>query len=437
MYPKYTVSARDHGLTEGEAFQTAAIQAAIDDVFTHGGGEVTIPAGRYLTGGLRLRSGVTLHLLENACLLGSQDPDDYDILERDTLEPIPHDDAHKRALSRWNHGLIMLVDAENVAIIGEKGSVIDGRDCYDPVGEEHYRGPHGIHAINSRNLTFRGYTIQNTGNWAHCILSCRAIEAENLTVLAGHDGFHVRACENIRVEHCVFHTGDDAIAGFADLNMVVRDCELNSACSDFRFGGTNVLCERIHAFGPGIYGHRYTMSKEEQAQMLPTNDTHRHNTLAFFTYFCTDELPLPAEPGNMIFRDCVVEGPDRFFQFNFSGSDPWQSGSGVKNVRFENMKVSGISMPTVVYAAESLPVVMEMRDLTYSLREGFENIDVIQVGNFERLSFHNVSFPNNASGHLIRAWGSEGILEQDNLEAGVGETEVLIRADQSFASARI
>ncbi|MCQ2446466.1 MAG: right-handed parallel beta-helix repeat-containing protein, partial [Clostridia bacterium] len=230
MYPKYTVSARDHGLTEGEAFQTAAIQAAIDDVFTHGGGEVTIPAGRYLTGGLRLRSGVTLHLLENACLLGSQDPDDYDILECDTLEPIPHDDQHKRALSRWNHGLIMLVDAENVAIIGEKGSVIDGRDCYDPVGEEHYRGPHGIHAINSRNLTFRGYTIQNTGNWAHCILSCRAIEAENLTVLAGHDGFHVRACENIRVEHCVFHTGDDAIAGFADLNMVVRDCELNSAC---------------------------------------------------------------------------------------------------------------------------------------------------------------------------------------------------------------
>ena len=52
-------------------------QNGIDKCFEAGGGEVIIPAGKYITGDLRLRSNITLHLLENACLLGSENPEDY------------------------------------------------------------------------------------------------------------------------------------------------------------------------------------------------------------------------------------------------------------------------------------------------------------------------------------------------------------------------
>ena len=61
----------DYGAISNGSLCTKQIQRAIDDCFLNGGGEVIIPKGTYLTGGLRLRSCVILHLLENAVLLAS------------------------------------------------------------------------------------------------------------------------------------------------------------------------------------------------------------------------------------------------------------------------------------------------------------------------------------------------------------------------------
>ena len=78
----------DYGALTDGSLCTDKIQKAIDDCFLNGGGEVQIPAGSFLTGGLRLRSNVTLHLLENAILKGSIDPEDYTGYINDTIEPI-------------------------------------------------------------------------------------------------------------------------------------------------------------------------------------------------------------------------------------------------------------------------------------------------------------------------------------------------------------
>lgn len=437
MNSELKVSIVEFGAKENAGLQTEAIQKAIDYVFEKGGGEVQIPGGSYLCGGIRLRSRVTLHLLENAHLIGSRDWRDYDICERDELEPVPNTEKYKGALRRWNHGFIKAIDAENVSIIGEQGSVINGRDCYDPEGEEGFRGPHCINMFFCKNLTFHGYTIQDSANWAHCIFHSENIEAHDLTVLGGHDGFHVRGCKNVIVEDCVFHTGDDCIAGYAVLNMEVRRCDFNTSCSSLRLGGTNVLVEDCKAWCPAIYGHRYTMTKEEQAAMLPTNENHRHTSLGFLTYLSGKEIPMPATPGNMVIRNCTVDGHDRFYQFNFSGSDKWQVGTGVKNVRFENMKVSNIRMPIVAYAEPELPTVLEMRNVEYSIRPGYESIDPIQAGNFERLSFHNVTFKNVKAGHLIKVWGKQGILETDHLTVEDAPENLIVTAEDTFSSADV
>ena len=42
--------------------QTDKIQAAIDKCFESGGGEVIVPEGVFLTGGIRLRSNITLQI---------------------------------------------------------------------------------------------------------------------------------------------------------------------------------------------------------------------------------------------------------------------------------------------------------------------------------------------------------------------------------------
>ena len=163
------VSISDYGAYIGGDLQTAAIQQALDAVFLAGGGTVRIPRGIWRTGGLRLRSNTTLYLETGAILEGSRDPEQYLAFLEDTLEPV---DAAATAdqqrsvdpCSRWNNALIRAIDAEDIAIIGEPGSYINGMNCFDPSGEEEYRGPHAINMQRCKNIRLEGYTIYNSSN---------------------------------------------------------------------------------------------------------------------------------------------------------------------------------------------------------------------------------------------------------------------------------
>ena len=150
------VSILDYGARSDGSLCTGAIQAAIDDCFRAGGGTVEVPAGTFLTGGVRIRSNITLLLRSGARLLGTRNPEDYNILAGDTVEPVDPAlmtdnrwtparqrvsfDFLRKAGSTWNNALIRALHAEHVRIIGEEDSVLDGADCFDELGEEHYRG---------------------------------------------------------------------------------------------------------------------------------------------------------------------------------------------------------------------------------------------------------------------------------------------------------
>ena len=202
------VSIADFGaFPNSEEFTSDKIQKAIDHCFLNGGGEVIIPTGIYRVKGLRLRSNVTLHLNEYAMLIGSRNKDDYFVLDNDEIEPFPSElldptdwerlrgeekrvKFHKYG-SRWHNAMIRAYGAKNISIVGERGSIIDGDNCFDDGGEEKYRGPHGIGLINCENVTLRGYAMRNTGNWAHEIQNTNNILVEDVLVLAGHDGIHM------------------------------------------------------------------------------------------------------------------------------------------------------------------------------------------------------------------------------------------------------
>ena len=250
------------GCTE---LQTSAFQKALDDVWAAGGGIVEVPKGEYYIGAIRLRSNTTLYLCAGAVLFGSRDPEDYYVLQRDILEPLPEEMRTEKLFERppvnqkrdysfmlpggrWSNGLIRACCAENISIVAEEGAVIDGRDCYDEVGEEKYRGPHGIAIHYCKNIHLSGYTIQNTGNWAHIVYRCQNICCEGVTVLGGHDGIHCRGCENITVKNSEFYTGDDCVAGFANVNMHVTDCVMNTACSGLRLGGINAYSRTTRSY---------------------------------------------------------------------------------------------------------------------------------------------------------------------------------------------
>lgn len=452
MMKKFFVS--DFGaIQNSEKVQTQVFQKAIDQCFLEGGGEVIVPEGIYIIGDIRLRSNVTLHLMENAVLLGSLNPKDYQNILSDTIDPLPEEQrtdvpwmlpgewqqlggGFKEYLycagSYWNNGLIRAVFAENVGIIGEKGSIIDGRNIYDPDGEEKYRGPHGVNMHFCKNVFFRGYTITNTGNWAHAIFQSQNVTFEHLTVLAGHDALHTRACSNVSMTDCRLITGDDCIAGFDNLDVVVRNCELSSACSAFRFGGNNILIEDCYVYGPCKYQFRGCFSQEEKKSRADVSKTARNNMLSFFTYFVTDDLPQRKAPGNIVIRNCKVTGADRFLHINLSGNEGWQRGNPPTDITFEDIEASHIKSGLYAYGDGVVPFRLNLKNVRYVIAEGCEKEPFMKVAHFGEINLKNVQVDNYEGDSFIRTWSDEGKVSVDGLESNIKDDEFLVRATEDF-----
>ena len=264
-----TISVTDFGVKPNiKDDQTESFQKALDQCFLNGGGEVSVPKGEYRIGAIRVRSGTTLHLLKNAVLIGSKNVSDYDFLnKKDDIEPLPDEflptvnkkEGREEYVKRWHNALIHIYRAKNVSIIGEKGSLIDGGNVYNPNGEEGYRGPHCISVLESENVYLAGYTIKDSSNWAHCMWICKNLTCENIRINGGHDGIDFFGSDNVKVRNCILHTGDDCIAGFDNIDVIIENCELNSSCSAMRFAGTNVVVKNCNVFGPGEYIHRNSL----------------------------------------------------------------------------------------------------------------------------------------------------------------------------------
>ena len=85
-------------VADGVTNCAAAIQAAVDAAAQAGGGRVMVPAGRFLSGSVMLRSHVELHLCSGAVLQSSLRPED--------IRPFRHADADD-AMDGWNGGFFL------------------------------------------------------------------------------------------------------------------------------------------------------------------------------------------------------------------------------------------------------------------------------------------------------------------------------------------
>ena len=453
MAKRYLIT--DFGATTEASENTAAIQSAIDTCFLAGGGEVVIPAGVFLTGDIRLRSHVTLYLKAGAVLRGIRDPLAYYHYQSDTVEPLPpawyagntpemteKQDFHGGKIPpgcRWCHGLIRAIHAEDVAIVGEAGAVIDGNDCYDAIGEEHYRGPHAISMEDCRNIRFSGYTVKNSANWAHAIFHSENIHMRNVTVRAGHDGVHFTTCRNMTVEDCAFYTGDDCVAGLDLVNVHVKGCILNTACSAFRMGGTNVYIEDCHMYGPAAYLFRGSLTPEEKAASMPslanpggiTRDTvgHRFNMLSAYTYYADFTSDIPVAPGNVVMENCRIENADRLVHYNYSGNEPWQKNKPLHSLRLSGIRATGVTLPLNVYGDRENPIRMEITDSEIHFREDVETDAFCHLCHHDWFRLQNTTITYKGDGALVKTWSDAGEIRMENLTAPSGK---IVKADEPF-----
>lgn len=404
----------DFGAKTDDSLCTKQIQHAIDQCFLSGGGEVVVPCGRFLTGGIRIRSNVTLHLMEGAVLAGSTNPDDYFTYLDDEIEPISKGEYNKtvdtamqqaqdnrsvKPYSRWNNAIIRAINAKNIAIIGEKGSCIDGQNCYDELGEDSYRGPHGINMWHCENVELSGYKIVDSGNWAHAVQNSKNISVKGIGVYGGHDGFDIRTCDDVTVDSCEFHSGDDAIAGFDNINVTIRNSVLNTSCSALRFGGADVLVENCTATAPNKYGFRGNLSPEQKKNRAQTDEKCRYNCLNAFLYYCDYRAKIRKTPGNILIRNCRFINVDSVFSHPFGYM--WSCNRALDNIMFENCVFEGVCMPININSPEGEPLTFKMKNCIIKAREDAKDKPVVEAINFRDIIFENTEFSEYEPARIV------------------------------------
>ncbi|MDQ0363186.1 glycoside hydrolase family 28 protein [Breznakia pachnodae] len=327
----------DYGVIQNsQKLQTSLFQKAIDDCHKNGGGEILIPEGKYYISSIRLYSNMVFHLMENAELIGSSDCKDYINFNVPSTLGYLHDEYYIKA---WNlpdyyaYGIICAFQENNISIKGEKGSKIDGQDCFDANGEEKFRGPMGIIFSQCKNIQLQGYTFVNCANWSHQIDSCEEVYAKDVTILAGHDGFNLHHCTNIEIENCTIMTGDDCFAGYDIENLKVRNCYMNTACNVLRIGGYNLIFDDCKIEGPAKYPH----IKEN------TYNTHR-----LFKYYSIRPDIIRRDGEKIIIRNSIIKNIPAIIEYNYGEERLMQNNKPLRELVFENVLFDGITKSSLM-----------------------------------------------------------------------------------------
>lgn len=242
-----SVSIRDFGAVGGDATNTVAIQSAIDTCAARGGGVVVVPAGRFLTGGICLKSGVELHLDAGSVLEGVAGIENYPEISVGYSEMTYRrgfrgrtDESGCESIP-W-HALVYAVGATNVAVTGEGKIFGNGHNfpfrCY---GDR----PQGLLFCRCRNVRLEGVKVLDPARWTCYMKECDGVVVRGVAINAhsnsNNDGLDIES-RNVLIEDCDIDTGDDAIVLKSDNpwycveNVEVRNCRLASNCNHFKIG---------------------------------------------------------------------------------------------------------------------------------------------------------------------------------------------------------
>ncbi len=181
---------------------TAAIQSAIDQCAKSGGGEVCIPNGRFLTGTIQLRTGVTLELSSGAILCGSGNPSSYS------------SDVHRSMYvgeQAQDRCLIFACGAARIGITGR--GRIDGQYPMF-VGTDGPR-PMLIRMVDCQDVLIRDVRLTNAASTSAAILYSQDVCIDNVRVhnqeAADGDGLVIDGCRDVRISGGIVESGRDAI----------------------------------------------------------------------------------------------------------------------------------------------------------------------------------------------------------------------------------
>ncbi len=300
----YDISKYGAKLSNSAAQNQKAINKLIALVSKKGGGCVVIPKGTWKTGAIEMKSRVKLEVQKDATLQFVFDTKLYPLV-RTSWE----------GLACWNYSpCIYAYKATDIAITGE--GTIDGggnmetwwpmcghksfnykegitkeaqclgsrakllKQAEDGVDFDQRKfglgqglRPQLINFVRSERILIQGVKLLNSPFWVIHPLLCKNITVKGVTIWnegPNGDGCDPEACENVLIEDCIFHTGDDCIAiksgrnndgrlwNQPSKNIIIRNCEMQDGHggvvigSEISGGCENVYAENCRMDSPNL-----------------------------------------------------------------------------------------------------------------------------------------------------------------------------------------
>ncbi|MGH7940444.1 MAG: glycoside hydrolase family 28 protein [Limisphaerales bacterium] len=282
---------------DGVALNTKAFEEAIAALSAKGGGELIVPPGYWLTGPIRLKSDINLHLERGALIQFSRDFHLYPLVAINMKGENAVDSTSP----------ISGIGLENVAITGEgiidgggdawrpvkreklpvpewralvaSGGVVDAQgatwwpsrdamegnrvvallertNCLDPAEYEpahQYLRPKMVRLIGCHKVLLAGVTFQNPPSWTLNPALCEDVTIQNVNVHNSYaaqnsDALDVESCKRVKVRDCTFDAGDDGIClksgkdaagrrrGVPDEDILIEGCVVYHAHGGFVIG---------------------------------------------------------------------------------------------------------------------------------------------------------------------------------------------------------
>jgi polygalacturonase len=369
--------ARTYGAkADGVTKDTKAIQAAVEDCASKGGGTVRLSGGTFLTGPILLKSNITLEIARGAVLLGSPDRADYPVVTFARQQTV--------------QSLVSAVNAENVAITGEGTIDGNGKVWWDYIvgardagvlGNDHPR-PFGVLFDHTKHVHMEGVTVQNSGMWQIVPYYADDVVIRNVRILApkspNTDAIDPFSSSNVVIDHVYSSTGDDNVAiksgainspgpDAPSKNITITDCTFEnghglSIGSEIAGGVQNVHAERIHFKGTD-QGIRIKSARDRgnDVSNLSFKDITMENvkTAILITEYYPHPAPVgevPAEPVGRLtpkFHDITIENVTATGS-NSAGTIVGLPESPVLGLTMKNVHIAAKTGMSIAYATVTL-----------------------------------------------------------------------------------
>lgn len=138
-------------------------------------------------------------------------------------------------------------DCENITLLGEPNSIIDGKGYSWERGAS--KRPSLLRFVNCKYVTLKNLSLRNSPCWCVHLQNCEHVNIEGLSIISdsnsNNDGIDIDGCSFVTVDGCYIENGDDAVVIKSTKNVLskdvtIRNCKLKTLGAGLKIGTETV-----------------------------------------------------------------------------------------------------------------------------------------------------------------------------------------------------